>query len=303
MAGSAIFGIIFASVTVWSALFTYLLLSKPQTKLQTAGIAAVVCGLALPALERSGSNAQDEWGMHIGIGLTSVGTLFYSIEYVLCERIYQLYDRPVDARQLCFYTGAWGLGFTAVWVGSYTLPRWDELVVREVALAGGSPYLLLLLYASHMLNNSAHNWAWFVVCELEGGVSTGLLMGLKAAALFFFSALFFCSDDHLEQCLTATKLGGTIIVIGGTAVYYGGCSAPLWCFCFPPRSRQGRVRLRDDRPADLEAEIVGELSLALDKPFTPSELEVSQIPPGRATCGRELARGGGGGARKGADLG
>lgn len=295
MAGSAIFGIIFASVTVWSALFTWLLLSKPQTKVQMAGILAVVCGLALPALERSNpEDAQDEWEVHVGIALTSVGTLFYSIEYVLCERIYHLYDSPIDAKQLCFYTGAWGLGFSAAWVGAYTLPRWDQLVVREVAIAGGSPYLLLFLYATHMINNAAHNLSWFIVCELEGGVSTGLLMGLKAAALFFFSALFFCSTDHQEQCLTTYKLGGTAIVLTGTAVYYGGCVSCPSLFFFSRRSRESRVRLRDDKAAHLGAEILDELSPAIGGPPTPSELEAGHVSLGRAAFSNGLARGGGG---------
>ena len=28
-----------------------------------------------------------------------------------------------DARQLCFYTGAWGMLLTLAWVGAYTAPR------------------------------------------------------------------------------------------------------------------------------------------------------------------------------------
>jgi len=66
MAGSAIFGIIFASVTVWSALFTYLILKKPQSRLQMAGIAAVVGGLALPAFERSNpDDSADEFEVRL----------------------------------------------------------------------------------------------------------------------------------------------------------------------------------------------------------------------------------------------
>jgi len=232
LAGSAIFGIIFASVTVWSALFAYAVLGRPQSMLQMAGIGCVVIGLSLPAMESSthpgadsdGDGVQDESAVHVGIVLTSVGTLFYAAEYVLCERVYTLYAQPVDAKQLCFWTGVWGLTFTSVWLAAYTLPNWHEIVSQEVEREGGSPPLLLLLYFSHMLNNSAHNLAWFVVCELEGGVSTGLLMGLKAAFLFFFSAAFFCDELlHPEQCLTPAKLTGTVVVLVGTAVYYGGC--------------------------------------------------------------------------------
>ena len=219
-AGSAIFGIIFASVTVWSALFSCLIMGKRQTKKQMWGILVVVIGLAIPALEQSDSDPQDESEVHIGIFLTCVGTLFYSVEYVLCERVFTLFDKPCDAREVCFYTGVWGLAFTMVWVSLVTVPRWDELVSSEMAARGGSPLLILFLYFTHCLNNSAHNVSWFTVCELEGGVSTGLLMGIKAASLFFFSALFFCSPDHPEQCMTILKLISTIVVVAGTGIYY-----------------------------------------------------------------------------------
>ena len=57
----------------------------------------------------------------------------------------------------------------------------QELVPDEIEKAEGSVPLLWVLYIAHTLNNSIHNLAWFGVCELEGGVSTGLLMGVKAA--------------------------------------------------------------------------------------------------------------------------
>ena len=250
LAGSALFGIIYSSVTVWTALFTCLLLRKRQSATQLAGIAMVVAGLALPTLEQaqqhsSGESAAndanepdggaagvagaDTEAILVGIVLTAVGTLFYALEYTLCERAFSLYDRPLDPKQLCFYTGAWGLAFTAVWVGVYTAPNFGAIVVDEVDARGGSPALLALLFAAHTVNNGVHNAAWFVVCELESGVSTGLLMGLKAAALFVASALCFCREQspwpnalepHDEQCMTQLKVGATAVVLCGTAVYY-----------------------------------------------------------------------------------
>lgn len=104
-----------------------------------------------------------------------------------------------QAKQLCFYTGCWGLGFTTLWMVIYTIPHWDEIVTSEVVLVGGSPWLIVLLYATHTINNGVHNAAWFVVCELESGVSTGLLMGLKAAALFIASAVCFCKYQVISQ--------------------------------------------------------------------------------------------------------
>ena len=97
----------------------------------------------------------------------------------------------------------------------------EEDIVRfhEVA-RGGDVLWILFLYATHCLNNSVHNLAWFVICELEGGVSTGLLMGVKAALLFFASAVFFCDSTHPEQCLTPSKGIATVVVLLGTTIYY-----------------------------------------------------------------------------------
>ena len=40
------------------------------------------------------------------VALTFGGTFFYALEYTLCERVYTLYALPLDARHLCFCTGA-----------------------------------------------------------------------------------------------------------------------------------------------------------------------------------------------------
>ena len=146
LAGSAIFGIIFSSVTVWSALFTCLILKKCQTKIKIAGIMLVVFGLALPCFDSSAGEHVDSDGdgdgtvdvnndgvgevseVKWGILLTTLGTLFYGLEYCLCERMYSVYDKPSDSKALCFYTGAWGLFFTLVWMAFITIPRWEERI-------------------------------------------------------------------------------------------------------------------------------------------------------------------------------
>ena len=51
LAGSAIFGIIMGSITVWTALFTRLIMGQRQSATRLVGIAIVVSGLALPMSE------------------------------------------------------------------------------------------------------------------------------------------------------------------------------------------------------------------------------------------------------------
>ena len=61
----------------------------------------------------------------------------------------------------------------------------------EIAQRRGNVPLILFLFVTHTINNGVHNYAWFVFVELESGVSTGFLMGVKAAALFLASAACF----------------------------------------------------------------------------------------------------------------
>lgn len=233
--------------------------------------------------------------------LTSAGTLFYALEYTLCEHIYTLYPKPVDAKQLCFHTGAWGMLFTLVWMVAVTGPRWNELVVEQVQEKGGNLWEIALLYASHTLNNGVHNYAWFVVCELEDGVSTGLLMGVKAAALFFFSAMSFCDAAHPEQCLTAAKVTATVTVMVGTCVYYlpqpkgSACCRPRPARTTPrdgeepktPSRRPGRAHRHARLPTSPVIEPQPSIDLGGDQPMpllpeaTQPPLEATEEPP---TC-------------------
>lgn len=268
LAGSAIFGIIMGSITVWTALFTWLIMGQRQSAArvrlrlepapaaharaphppepawapaaaQLVGIVTVVAGLSLPMAEYRASEEGGGMGdVAIGIGLVLGGTFFYALEYALCERVYTLYAQPLDAKELCFYTGMWGMVATLFWIGCYTVPRWDAVVTEEVAAASGDARWILLLYASHTLNNAVHNLAWFNVCELEGGVTTGLLQGVKAALLFVASSAAFCSDEHPEQCYTLPKLGATATVLAGTLLYYASCPARCQGRRQSPRRRE-----------------------------------------------------------------
>ena len=126
---------------------------------------------------------------------------------------------------------------TTTWMCVYTFPRWQEVVVTEITEHDGNLPLILFLFLTHTINNGVHNYAWFVVCELESGVSTGLLMGVKAATLFLASAICFCDEAHSEQCMTPAKASATAIVLFGTGVYYYPGDLTLeHCFprqCFP----------------------------------------------------------------------
>jgi drug/metabolite transporter (DMT)-like permease len=238
-AGSAIFGIIYSSVTIWTALFAWCLLGRDQSAMQISGIFFVVGGLILPCLDNAeGSELEDL--IVPGILITIAATIFYGLEYIVAERGFSLFKpracggSSVDCTQMCFQSGLWGLLITVIWIVVYTIPNWDELVTQEVERRNGHWPTIWLLYFLHTFNNAFHNWAWFTVCELEGGTSTGLLMGVKAALLFCASAAAFCSPSHPEQCITPLKLGAIASVLLGAVLYYWPEHVPLplcgrWC--------------------------------------------------------------------------
>ena len=91
---------------MWTALFTWLLMGQRQSAARLVGIAVVVAGLGLPMAEYREEGGGGGQTIVLGIGLTFGGTFFYALEYSLCERVYTLYEKPLDARQLCFFTGA-----------------------------------------------------------------------------------------------------------------------------------------------------------------------------------------------------
>ena len=88
------------------ALFTWLLMGQRQSAARLVGICVVVAGLGLPMMEYRHSDGAGTEDIAWGIALTFGGTFFYALEYSLCERVYTLYEKPLDARQLCFFTGA-----------------------------------------------------------------------------------------------------------------------------------------------------------------------------------------------------
>jgi len=251
LSGSAIFGIVFSSVSIWAALFARALLGRVLSGTQMAGIAIVTAGLVVSGW---GENAETEEGQRVvlGIWLSVAGTICLGLEYVLIEMAMETAraeaairralregnDRGGDKEDgdewededededdeflvmdYMVYMGVIGLALSLLYHAVYTAPRWQELVAGPVAEEGSTPGYLAVLFITQAFSNFAHNLSWFVVVEREGSVATGLLQGGKAVALLLGSAAAFCHRQQ-SQCLTPTKIAATVIVVGGTLLFY-----------------------------------------------------------------------------------
>jgi len=258
LSGSAIFGIVFSSVSIWAALFARVLLGRVLSGTQMAGIVIVTAGLVVSGW---GENAETEEGQRVvlGIWLSVAGTICLGLEYVLIEMAMETAraeaavrralrgegndsggdkeDRDGDDGEVedawkeededdeslvmdyMVYMGVIGLALSLSYHAIYTAPRWQELVAGPVAEEGSTPGYLAVLFVTQAFSNFAHNLSWFIVVEREGSVATGLLQGAKAVALLLGSAAAFCHRQQ-SQCLTPTKLAATFIVVGGTLIFY-----------------------------------------------------------------------------------
>lgn len=270
LSGSAIFGIVYSSVSIWAALFARALLGRVLSGTQMAGIAIVTAGLVVSGW---GENADTEEGQRVvlGIWLSVAGTICLGLEYVLIEMAMETAraeaavrralregndrggdkedgdeweDEDEDDESLVMdymvYMGVIGLALSLLYHAVYTAPRWQELVAGPVAEEGSTPGYLALLFITQAFSNFAHNVSWFVVCEREGSVATGLLQGGKAVALLLGSAAAFCHRQE-SQCLTPSKVAATVIVVGGTLLYY-------WR---PPKVAAPSDRISDPEPDEV----------------------------------------------------
>ncbi|KAH8061598.1 hypothetical protein JL721_8826 [Aureococcus anophagefferens] len=228
LAGSGIFGIIYSSVSCWAALFSYCILGRRLVPLQVLGMAVVVAGLVVSSLE---NDFASDGGRRVAAGSVAiaVGTVAYGLEYALCERLLSASDAagetPVasatDERdaaeprrasgneaivEMMYYMGLWGLGLSALYTAVVVAPRWDYLVAAPVRVSGATPSYLTALVVSHTFSNWLHNLSWFIICDREGSVATGLLQGLKAVLLFGGSSLAFCDRQESQRGATAYEL-------------------------------------------------------------------------------------------------
>lgn len=240
MSGSAIFGIVFSSVSSWAALLRWAILGERLRLVQLLGVLLVTAGLVLSGLDEDLSSVEGK-RVVLGIVCTLGGTVAYGLEYVLCERAL-VTDPDLTPVDFLWYMGLWGTFLISIYILVFTVPHWEEMVAKPVRDGGASAAYLVFLFSSHTVNNWLHNITWFMICEKEGSVSTGLLQGLKAIMLFGASSLAFCHVQQ-SQCYTPFKGAATAVVVLGTLVYY---SVPSVAAKRPsgPRDGDGGGRLQ-----------------------------------------------------------
>ncbi|KAI8885829.1 hypothetical protein K501DRAFT_245305 [Backusella circina FSU 941] len=219
--GSGMYQVIYSSVVIWCAILTYFLMGRGLSKLQWIAIFGTSAGLAVSSLGNFSKSGDDEAGtplLMFGTLMTLGGTFFYSCVYVYSDYIMsQQVPAPLPAR-VCAYTGLYTSFISLVWIGIYTLPRFDSFVHLR---PDTSVVSVLGMYLLVILSNGCHSWNYYELIEQTGSVATGILQGLRAVLIYIISDAWYCSSDS-AQCFTMYKGLGSIMVIGCVLLFTVG---------------------------------------------------------------------------------
>ncbi|RUS13106.1 hypothetical protein BC937DRAFT_86346 [Endogone sp. FLAS-F59071] len=200
--GSGMYQVIYSSVVIWCAIFSYFFMGRRLTTAQWVAIFGTSAGLTVSTLG-SGFKGGSEAGVYVLAGHILTPSPSYPV--------------PSPFR-LCFWIGFYCLCYSLVWVIGYTLPRRDELFhLRE----GTSIEEIGWCYAVLAVASLVHAVNYYELIEKTGPVSVGVLNGLRAILVFGLSHYWYCETDT-AQCFTVYKGWGSTAVVGCVLLYTMG---------------------------------------------------------------------------------
>ena len=155
LAGPTIFAIIYSSVTVWTAIFSFLLLKRRLSKFQWIGVVVVFAGLGITGLQ-STSLGNDV--MHGSI-LVFLGSCMHALTYVMSEGV--MHNDHVSVQANCAIQGIVCCVAVAVWQLLYTKNHIDQVLLVPLHEAQTTWLHAGILLATFGLSNFLHALCFF----------------------------------------------------------------------------------------------------------------------------------------------
>eukprot|EP00033_Pygsuia_biforma_P003032 GCRY01003334.1.p1 GENE.GCRY01003334.1~~GCRY01003334.1.p1 ORF type:complete len:352 (-),score=42.37 GCRY01003334.1:245-1300(-) len=214
LCGSALYTIIYASVTVFTAVETRLFFRTRLSLYQWISVIIVSGGLALNgfALSDAGSNVL------VGGIVVFIGTVGHSLVYIVNEHLIARSSLKIPSVRLSAHVGAWSCLMLALWLGVYTAPRWHSAISHPVEKADSSFGYIIFLFALKGIVDFIHTGCFYFSLGQIGAIATGVIKGATAVSVFIASAVFFCSRED-SQCFTPLKGGSLAMVVCGVVLY------------------------------------------------------------------------------------
>ena len=217
MAGPTIFAIIYSSVTIWTAIYSYLLLSRNLSFIQWSSIIIVFFGLLLTSINSISV------GQHVfhGTILIIVGSSLHALTYVLSEII--MTHEKLSLQLNCSIQGIVACIIYLIWQCIYTRRYYNEKIAIPMMNNGTTITFALLVLFSLSTSNLIHATSFFYTLKYfpGGATSAGVMKGLQAVLVFVFSSLVYCHYE-VEEVVEPGGGTGEEVVKTMTTSLYGG---------------------------------------------------------------------------------
>ncbi|KAG7357993.1 EamA-like transporter family protein [Nitzschia inconspicua] len=218
LAGPTIFAIIYSSVTIWTAVFSQILLGRTLSRLQWITVMIVFAGLALTATDSL------KLGQDVAQGsiLVMLGSAMHALTYVLSEAIMTRGDDKLNIFQNTGIQGSVAAVAFLIWQIFYTVPNFHEKVWEPMQHANTTIVAALGLLVLFGLANLVHSITFFhTLLNFPGGAtSAGVMKGLQAVLVFLFTDLLYCDRvGGTEMCFSRAKFLSLVTVCGGVLGY------------------------------------------------------------------------------------
>ena len=218
-AGSAIFTVIYSSVTVYTAVFSWLLFGRQLHYMQWTGVFLVMLGLISSSFGGASKAGSDDVSNDEGVGILMIiiGAGFHSLSYIIAESILKDTD-AIAPEVLGSSMGLFGCIIFGCWQIFYTLPRFQRLIIDEIAAHNGNYNIIIITYICLITVNFIHGICFFYMLKIVGSTTTGILKGIQSVLVFIISHFAFCGLQE-SQCFTVAKGLALIVVVLGVFCY------------------------------------------------------------------------------------
>lgn len=216
LAGPTLFAIIYSSVTVWTAVFSMLLLQRNLTPWQWLAVLVVFCGLGVTGFQ---STTLGSKVIH-GSLLVLCGSIMHALTYVMSEGIMSKDNVSVQAN--CAIQGLVATVCLSMWQLLYTRSHWEEAIAEPIQAAGTTWYTVAGILSAFFAANIVHSLCFFhTLKHFPGGAtSAGIMKALQAVLVFVFSSIVYCGRlGGPEMCFSMLKLISLVVVTGGVVLF------------------------------------------------------------------------------------
>jgi drug/metabolite transporter (DMT)-like permease len=213
-AGSLLFTILYSSCTLWTAIFSYVILNRSLHPMQWISCITVVCGLALASL---GSLSEGEYVIEGG-AMILTGSIIHSLTYILSEKIMVQINDPISPESISYTMGLFGTVVYSSWQIFYTIPNFKVLVADQIVQHNGNVTVIICSFLLLIFINFVHAYCFFNLLGSIGATTTGVLKGVQTVIVFIASHFAFCSLQE-SQCFTNEKGLSLIVVVIGVLGY------------------------------------------------------------------------------------